>query len=468
MKSLLKNISIYFIGNIINRMMGFIVILIATHTLEQSDLGLFVTHSNLINMILTLASAQIWMAIIRFIFDYKSIKNKIKIISTGYFIQTISFAGYSIIYMILVLCKIIKNCPFELFLMSFGYVFNQNVQFACRGLEKNKLYVISGIVGSIAQLASFNIFVFAFKLTYNAIILATTCSYLFQGFFIEFFLKSFKHIKLEYVDLATIKKMLKYSVPTTFNFISYWLNQSANSVILNIGLGAAATGIFSTAYKMNSLIGLFIMSFNFAFQEFSFNVYKHRLKQKLYNNTFNYFVRFMSCSILILMPMTLALFSFAIGPKYAQAKLLIPLLYLGSIFDAVQNFLGSILQAEKKVNQLFMSQFFGSIISTITLISTMKILGTQSAGFTMVICFFAVCVLRFIALKPKIKLNFNLIYFVHYIPMFALTVLIYLKCSLMFNLVFMLFLFAYCGFVTSDLIKKLLKKLFKEQKIKKQ
>lgn len=467
MQSLLKNVSIYFLGNVINRMMGFIIALLATHFLSKSDVGNANTLIDLINIFLTIASVQIWMAIIRFVCDYKQTKNKFKIISTGYFIQILTFIGYTIIFIILTLFKKIPNSALELFILSIGYIFNQNVQFACRGLEKNKLYALSGIFGSIINLISFILFLFIFKLTYNALILSTACSYIFQGLFIEFFLKSFKYVNFRKINLKTTVKMLKYSVPTTFNFISYWINQSANKIILTVFLGAEMTGLFSTAYKMNSLIGVFLMAFNFAFQEFSFSIYRNKIKNKIYNKTFNYFVRFISCSVLILMPLTLFIFSFLVGEKYQSAHLLIPILYLGCIFEALQNFLGSIMQAEKKVNFMFISQTAGSLVTIATMLASINFLGVDSAGIAMVFCYFSVLIIRIMALKPKIQIKFNLLYLTHYIPMFLFTTYIYLNYNLLTNMLTLILITFYCIFCTFDLIKMICQKIIRKIKVQK-
>lgn len=462
MMNLLKNVSIYFLGNVINRMMGFIVAIISTHFLNRGDVGIADTLTYTVNIFVTIASVQIWMATIRFVCDNKLLENKFKIISTGYFIQFIALAIFSIAFVCLTVFRIIKTAPLALFILSCSYIFNQNVQFACRGLERNKLYAISGMVGSLANLICFIVLLFVFKLTYNALILATACSYIFQGIFIEFFLKSFKKINLNYIDFKTVKKMLKYSVPTTFNSISYWVNQSASKIVLSCYLGVESTGLFSTANRMNSLIGIFLMSFNFAFQEFSFNIYYSKAKNKIYNQTLNYFIRFISCGVLILMPLTAFIFSFLIGAKYRAAQNLIPLLFLGCIFEAIQNFLGSVMQAEKKVNLMFISQTLGSMVTLLTLFLTIKFLNIQAAGLSMVLCYFAVCLVRLKALKPKVKLKFHSFYLLHYIPMFIITSIVYLNFGVAINLMFSFVLLFYCAFCVLDIIKKFLRKILKK------
>ena len=288
MGKLSKNVIIYFIGNTINRFMGIIVLLVATHILTNNeDIGRFTFISNTTNIVLTIFCLQIWMSIIRYVFDYSHIKQKLKVISTGYFIGFFSFLIYLVVLIIFCIKRKYDVLFFlQIFFLSFSYVFNQLVQFACRGLGKNKLYVFSGVFGSFMQLTTSILFLFVFKLKSSALILATAFSYITQGFFIEFFLKSLKRFKFKYINLKIMKKMIKYSIPTTMNSISYNFNQSAYTWVLAFFYDNSAIGIFTPAYRMMSLINLFVMSFNFAFQEYSFFIYKSKIKSKIYNKTF--------------------------------------------------------------------------------------------------------------------------------------------------------------------------------------
>ena len=313
MGRLLKNISIYFAGNVVNRIMGFLVMSIATYVLtDQSDFGYFSMASNMINIIMTLVCVQAWMAIIRFVFDYETPKGKMHVVATGYFIELLTFIVYSLGFLIFNMIFQVRD-SIELYFLSFGYVFNQGVQFACRGLGKNKLYVASGVVGSTAQLISSIIFLFIFKMTSNALILAMSISYISQGLFIEFFLNSFKYFNHKYINLKLAKKMLKYCIPTAFNYAAYWTNQSLNVVIIGFYIGQSSAGIFSAASKMNSLIALVMIAFNFAFQEYSFSISKSNVRERMYNKVFDAFVRFISCGMMILIRNVVDIFWCRIG-----------------------------------------------------------------------------------------------------------------------------------------------------------
>lgn len=454
MSRLLKTVSIYFLGNVINRLMGFIVMSVATHVLTDSDLGYFSMSSTLINITMTLVSVQAWMAIIRFVFDYDTIEGKRKIIANGYFIEFVTFVIYTIGFIIFLNISPIADA-FELYLLSFGYVFNQGVQFACRGLGKNKLYVISGIVGSTAQLLSSILFMFVFHMTSNALILAMALSYICQGLFIEISLKSFRNLKLSDINLKLAKDMLKYCVPTALNYGAYWVNQSANVIIIGFCISKSAAGIFTAAFKMNSLIGIVMMAFNFAFQEYSFSINRSDIKEKMYNKMFDSFIRFISCGMMFLLPVTSILFALIIGPSYESARSLVPLLYLGSFFDSLQLFLSSIMQAEKKVELMFFSQMIGAIITFTVMLNTVWFFGLQSAGIAMIACFAAVSAIRIIGLKPKIKLKFKMSYFLHYIIVFLITVFVYLNFNEIVNLIYCIPLTIYCLFCMRSVIKQI-------------
>lgn len=453
MGRLLKTISIYFVGNFVNRLMGFVVMSVATYALtNQSDFGYFSSSQNMINLIMTLVCLQAWTAIIRFVFDYDKKSDKIKVITTGYFIEFITFIIYSLGYIIFNLICPVRD-SIELYLLSFGYIFNQGVQFACRGLGKNKLYVISGIVGSASQLISSILFLFVFHMTSNALILAMAISYFAQALFIELFLKSTRYFKPKYINLKLSKKMLKYCIPNALNFAASWISDSSHLNIITICISQAATGIFSAAFKMNSLITFVMIAFNLAFQEYSFSINKNNVREKMYNKVFVAFIKFMSCGIMMLIPITSILFSIIIGPSYESAKELVPLLYIGCFLNSLQAFLGSILQAEKKVNLLFISQLIGSVITICVMLATINFVGLHSAAISMIACFLIVSLIRIYGLRTNIVLKFNITYFLHFSLMFILTVYIYINCSELINLLYCPVVGVYFLFCIKHLLK---------------
>ena len=215
---------------------------------------------------------------------------------------------------------------------------------------------------------------------------------------------------------------------------------------------------------MNSLIALVMMAFNLAFQEYSFSINKDNVREKMYNKVFVAFIRFISCGIMMLIPITSILFSFIIGPSYESAKELVPLLYIGCFLNSLQAFLGSIMQAEKKVNLLFISQLIGSIVTVFVMLATINFVGLHSAAISMIACFLIVNIIRIWGLRPNIVLIFNMTYFIHYSLMFILTVYIYINYSELINLLYCPIVGIYFLFCIRHLIKNLKHTIFKRVK----
>lgn len=442
MGRLMKTFGIYFAGNIINRLMGFVVMSIATYMILPEDYGYFNVASSLMNIIMTIVSVQAWMAILRFVFDYDSPGKKRQIIATGYFIELVTFLVYSIGFGIISSIFPIRDA-LPLYIMGTAYVLVQNTTFTCRSLGQNRLYVFSGLFASVIYLLSCILFIFGFHMTSSALILSMAMSYLAQAFFIELFLKSIRNFRFRDVRLSLAKQMLRYCIPTALNQGSWWINTQACTLIITLCINEAAVGIYSAASKMTSLITMIVVVFNLAFQEFTFSISRSDKRESQYNLALDYFVRFISCGMLLLLPVTSVLFNWIIGPDYIAGKSLVPLLYFATFLDALASFIGSIVQAEKKVNMMFLSQLIGSVITIVVMLSSIWFIGLQSAALAMLLCFLSITIFRTIGLHPQIHLRYNWKYFTHYTIVFLLTSAIYLFAGRWLNLIFFFPLIGY-------------------------
>lgn len=456
MGKLLKTFGIYFMGNIVNRLMGFVVMSIATFQIAPDDYGYFTVSNSLMNIIMTLLSVQAWMAIIRFVFDYEDKRRKRQVVATGYFIEIISFIIYTIGFIIVALVFDIKF-PLSLYFLGASYMLVQNMTFTCRGLGYNRLFVISGIVGSAAQLITSLLFIFGFHWGASALLCATAFSYFSQGIFIEICMGSFRKFRLKDVNIPLMKKMLRYCIPTSLNQGTWWINTQACTLIITAFLGEAAVGIYSAPSKLTSLITMIVMVFNLAWQEFTFSICKSKQRDYQYNYVLNSFIRFIGCGMLFLIPITSVLFTLIIGPEYAEGKNLVPLLYLGTVLDALASFIGSIMQAEKRVKSMFLSQTVGAVITIVSMLVSIRWIGLQSAAVAMILCFMAVTVIRTLSLRSAVKLHYDWLFVIHYTLIFVITSFVYLYCSQLVNLLFAIPLAAYCIFCLRDIIKGFIK-----------
>lgn len=459
----LKTFGIYFIGNIASRLMSFLVMPIITSHVSSEDYGYFSTVDAMINIIVTIVFVQAWSGTLRYLFDYESRKMKRKVIATGYSIELISAVLFTVGFLIVNQISPIRDAWFVYF-FAMSYMIHQNIAFTCRGLGYNKLYVWSGVLGSIVSLASNLILILQFHWGSNALILSMGLSYFVPAVFMEFFAKIRKNLKIRNWDKGIFKTMMRYCFPLSLNQGAYWINSRANVQIITMTLGLSATGIYTAASKFTNIIQLFVMVFNLAWQEFTFSISKDRDRSKKYNIVLEDFILFVSCGLLFLIPVTKIIFPILIKKDFVNGINIIPLAYLGTFMDSLANFLGSVMCAEKRMKSQLSSTVVGAVITVVFMFATIHTIGIQAASIAMILCFLAVVIIRTISLSSVVKLKYNFKYFIHYGLMFALTSYVFYRFDETVNALFTVIVALYCLVVLRHLLLDFLKMILKKTK----
>ena len=265
-KSLLQLTILYSIGSFSSRLMSFVLIFFTTFYLSTQEVGhldlIFVT----LNLVLPLVTFQISDAAFRWLLEDDSDHNLTKVFSTVSILLVISFCFYGIIYFIY--DRFIVAIDFFLFpALVFFQIFNSFFSQFLRGIGKNKDYVIRNltitflyVLFSVIALTYLNLKVEG--LIYSNILAGCTGSVLLivRARLYEYF--QFKEFSLNFS-----KKLLAYSTPLIPNNLSWWAVSSANRYIILLMLGASANGIFAIAYKLPTVLSMFISIFYLAWQE---------------------------------------------------------------------------------------------------------------------------------------------------------------------------------------------------------
>ena len=456
MGKMLKTFGIYFMGNVFSRLISFAMLALLTRYIEPEGMGYFETANGMINVFMALISIQIWAGILRYLIDFHdNRRRKRQVIATGYSVEIVMLLLFTIGFWVVNLFANIRDAGF-IYFCAISYVFFQNVAFTARGLGQNKLYVISGVIGSIAS-ALCNLFcVLVLHWGSQAIMLSMALSYFVPAVFMELFLKTLKKVRLRDINFKLLKVMLVYCVPLAINQGVYWINTRANTVIITQNLGADQTGIYSASFKLTSLILLVVTMFNLAWQEYTFAISHDRDRSKKYNIVLDDFIRFIGCGMLMLLPVTNVLFDLMIGPKYAAGKVIIPLAYLGTVVDSLANFIGSIMCAENKMKSMLYSMIVGAVITVGFMELTIHTIGLQSANIAMILCFLAVIVIRTLSVRRIVKLKYNYKFLLPYLVVYVIASYVFQNFGPLVNFIFAFAVAGYCLFVLRDIIKDFL------------
>lgn len=381
-KTLASNTLIFGICNFTSKLLVFFMLPFYTAVLSKEEFGtadLLVTIVGLLTPVLSLSIAQGCM---RFALD--KTKN-VKQIFTFSFNVTIAGAVLLLLsYPILLRIEIIKSYLLIFLLLFISQVFQLLFSHFARGIDKVKLVGVSGVVGSFVVVGSNILLLFVFHYGVKGYLWSMIISNFIAVALLFFGGKMYQYFTKEN-DKQLNKEITLYSLPLIPNSLSWWINHSANRLILNHYCGVADVGLYSAASKMPSIIDTFRGIFVQAWQLSTISEYDKKDSTSFFSymyKGYNVFIIFIT-SMLIIASQLLAHILYS--ASFFEAWNYTPLLLVGVMFGSLIAYYSPFYLAHKKTKILFYSTFAGAIITIVFNILLIPILGIMGAAITSVL-----------------------------------------------------------------------------------
>ncbi|MHA6249626.1 oligosaccharide flippase family protein [Pontibacter sp. CAU 1760] len=429
-KDLVKNVIIYSIGSIGSKLITFLLVPIYTFFLTKAEMGYYDLVISTISLFVPLITIQISDATFRWLIEVKHdsilqskiITNALVVILAGI---TIAFTLFSIT----LLFFDIENkfvISLILFLSALLPLFQQII----RGLEKNKLYSIMGIINTLLIFSLNIIFIMFYEVSVNILLLATAIANIITLILIFRLLNLKEHISISDIDFKQILEMITYSLPLIPNAVSWWLISTANRYIILIYLGKEANGIYALANKFPSIILIVNSVFLLAIQDQTVKSVYNRETKSYFSHIFNRFMVMELSFVLMLITITKFIVSISIDKEFYSSWQYMPFLYLGVAFSAFASFLGTGYLREKKTRGLFTSTLIGGVVSITVSYYYIKSFGLFAPAFGTFLGYFVTWILRIYESKSFFKIIFNVKIFTVMMMLSALFMWLLLKSSL--------------------------------------
>ena len=269
-----RHSSNYFVGQILTKSLGFLLIPLYTRFLVPTDYGIFAMVSSVVSVAVVFYTLGLRGSFSRFYWDYKDDRQEL-----GEFFTTIlSFvAGVSILGTVLLLvfgrsffAVIMKGVPFDpyirigILLALFG-VFPPFWTTLCRVREKSFTYVIF-TTASFLLVTGLSIYFVAF-LKEGA--LGRLKGQLYG--LIVFALLSIALLGRDLVPSISFQKLraaLKYGLPLVPHNLSGWIMNLLDRLILGGYQGLANVGIYNIGYTLGGVMGMAVTAFNLAYSPY--------------------------------------------------------------------------------------------------------------------------------------------------------------------------------------------------------
>lgn len=427
LKKIIKGTSVYLIGTTFTKMIQFFLLPVYTSFLTPAEFGQYDLGLAYATFLWTFVYLDIYGAILRFMFDFED-NDKNKPIISGFIIFILSTFVYGILITILVFVfHLPLDYPFLLFLVGFLTILQQVFGYIARGLAKDMIFVVGGILGAGVTFISTIILLYIFKISFSAIYIATILGMFVNICYVGFRINLYKNISLKYFEKKLFFEMIKYAAPLSLNSVSYWFLTGFNRIAISNCLSIYDNGLYALVTKFGSIITLFTQAFQMAWQELSFSKVKLNSEEqgRFYSKAVNKFMIFLLLGATLSLPIIAILFDFIVDNQYREAYKFMPLTLLSSVFSAYSSFMASIISTLKKTKYIFTTTVYGSVVNVIILLILINYVGVYSAMISLNLGFIIIFLRRVQLVKRELNLEIN---WVNY----GLVFLVFISISIIF------------------------------------
>ena len=463
-KKLVSDTVLMTIGNFSSKVLVFLMLPIYTYVLSTEEYGvadLFLTTVNLLVPILTFSITD---ATFRYTFDTnvdqrKNISNSLFCICSSVvllgpilFILSLwndSFGKYALFFVFLYLFNALNTC------------LNNYV----RGTDRIKLFVGSSFVYTLL-LVFFNIlFLTVIRIGLYGYLTAMILAYAGSSIFMLILLKSWKIVRIRYIDIKLFREMIEFSIPMIFSTTAWWAMNSIDKYMLIGWYGIETSGLYVVAQKLPTIISVLSNIFVQAWQISALNAHGEKDSDKFYTNVYRvYEVGLVSTASLIIL-FTKPLATIMFQKDYYSAYIFAPILLLSGVYSCLSTFLQSPFVAAKKSRTLLTTTLVGLLFNILGNAVFLNIMGPMGATYATMIGFCITWLMRLFMSRAFVKIGVD--WFRTIVTMILLFIeAILISYDVQYNILFSSIICVLILLVYYSLFKDFLRSLVKMVKLK--
>lgn len=447
---LLKNSVIYLFGNVLSKILTFLMLPLYTRYIVPSDYGYYDMANTYVNLIAIVMCFEIWNTIMRYMLDKQYQFNKEKPVTNGlviYFISNILIvviftavnAVFHVQYAMLILLYGLSLCMHFLY----GYI--------ARGYGHNMLFAASGVVSTLVNVCMNLFLIIVLHVDYKSLYIANIVSYIIQCLILESKVKLFEKISSQLFDRMLFFEMLKFTLPLCLNTAAFWLLTSYGKTVVSVNLSIADNGYYSVASKFGLIIQLVSSCFISSWQELAFAKGKTSTNDDYYEYMLGLFIKYLFVSSFLILPCVFIVFPLMIDSQYSQAVNIVPAYLLATMLNSLSSFMTAIFGAIKKTKVLFTSTLTGCLVNILLVHMLIGEIGIQAASVSMFFGFLVCVFIRIAILKKNIRLNLDMNRIAcQYIPLLCISVWVYFTGDILYNVISLVALLTASAFICRD------------------
>ena len=145
LRDFFKSSSLYFLGNVLTKLISFLMLPIFTEYLNPNEYGYYDVANTYLNLVISFLFLDIYVGIMRFIYDQKETETAYRPIFNGFLIFIASLVLYTLISWGI---WFFNDISYFMYIYGYGVcmVFSNLYGYLARAFKKNLLFAGSGIV----------------------------------------------------------------------------------------------------------------------------------------------------------------------------------------------------------------------------------------------------------------------------------------------------------------------------------
>lgn len=409
-KKLFGDLIIYLIGNIGSKLIALIMVSFYSYMFTPDQFGDIDVTQTTISLILPFVTLCIHEAVLRF-----SVKSNIKkqvILSNGFFIVCCSILISIPLCFLMDNFHVIGGNVFLIIIMVALEGFNSLFGQFCRGINKTKAFMLSGIVFTLFMASSNIVFLKYLNMGINGYFLAMIVGYMSSVTVLALGGKVYKYINFSLFDREVIFKMMRFSVPLIPNSLMWWLMNAADKYVILGTLGSEANGIYAVAGKLPAILSTFTTIFMQAWQVSAISESESKDKSMFYSQVFNGMSVLLFLMISAILMILKPFLSVVINATYTDTWKYVPFLLLSTAFSSFSAFLGANYTAMEKTGGALKTTIVGGALNVVLNFAFIKLIGLNGAAIATAISFFIVWLLRIVSTRKFVLIRINLPQFI--------------------------------------------------------
>lgn len=407
-KNLSGNIILFSISSFGHKILAFLLIPLYTRFLSPEQYGTIDLIGNTVNLLLPIFTLNISEAVMRFTIDDRQNNDYLSIglitILKGlcpltFLLMLLHFFPTSEIY------KPYCGWIIVLYIANSAYVLGQNY---LRATEHIPVMVTASLINSTTMLMLNVILIAGFRSGINGYYTATLSGLVMAFIFMEYKVKIHKHIRFKNIDATAKKDCYAYCIPSIFTALAWWANSGIDRYYVTAICGLKQNGIYSMAYKIPTILGIFQNIFNQAWMLSAITEFDRDDTDGFFGKTYELYNSMMIFATSGIMLFNILLSKILYANEFFDAWKYVPILLISSLFSALSGYMGSVFAAVKDTRTCAYTVIVSAVINIMFNTILIPVWGVWGAAIATALSYIMSWGMRMVVARKYIKMKIHL------------------------------------------------------------